>query len=37
VFSTSIRFAIELDWNGQCPNTISYKTTPNDQISAFIE
>lgn len=37
VLSTSIKLAIEFDWKGQCPNTISYSTTPRDHISALIE
>ena len=37
VLRTSIRLAIELDWKGQWPKTISYKTTPSDQISALME
>jgi len=31
-----ISIAIDFDWYGQTPNNISYKTTPNDQISAFV-
>lgn len=37
VFRTSIKLAIEFDWKGQCPKSISYNTTPSDQISALFE
>lgn len=36
-FSTSKSFGIEVDSNGQNPYNISYKTTPRDHISAFVE
>ena len=31
-----ISIAIELLWNGQTPYSISYKITPNDQMSALV-
>ena len=37
LFSTSIKFAIELLWKGHIPKIISYSTTPTDQISALFE
>jgi len=37
VFNTYIKLAMELDWKGQWPKTISYRTTPRDQMSALME